>query len=92
MEQSMICQVRYDFNLANPNERDYVEDLKKSIIEMYNCIIFACSSPKLDQRLIDHYPTIATFVIKTCDASVNPTIVSTPSMIGIPKRLFIFIV
>lgn len=35
----------------NPNDREYTDDLKKAIVELYACLIFALASQKFNKRL-----------------------------------------
>lgn len=35
---------KYCFNVDNSNERDYVEELKRSLIDMYACLTFSINS------------------------------------------------
>lgn len=64
----------YDFN-ENPNEKEYVDDLKKVIIELYACLTFALSNAKANRGLYNYYTNIATFVVRTCNFNANPKIV-----------------
>jgi hypothetical protein len=48
-----ICfQAVYDFsskfvyNVDNPNEREYAEDLKRALIDMYACISFSINGQR----------------------------------------------
>lgn len=60
----------------NDSDDDYIEELKTNLIEMYACVVFAVHNKKTpNQKTFDHYEYLATFVIRTCDKSVRPTIV-----------------
>lgn len=61
----LSCGAVYDM-AENSNDKEYIEDLKKSIIELYACLTFALASQKFNKKLFDHFTVIATFVVKTC--------------------------
>lgn len=42
---------------------------------MYSCIVFAVNSKKVNKQLLAHYPSLATFIVRTCDKNVHPTVV-----------------
>lgn len=43
---------------------------------MYHCIIFAQNQDdKINPKLANHFPIIATFIVKTCDVKYKPTVV-----------------
>ena len=71
----LSCGAIYEMS-NNINEKDYIEELKKVIIEVYACLTFAITTQKCNKQLFDHYTTIGSFIVKTCDPKVNPTIVS----------------
>lgn len=55
-----------------------MEELKKGLIDLYACLSFGING-RQDRRkgdkLLDHFPYVATFIVRTCDPSQNPTIV-----------------
>jgi len=56
-----------------------MEELKKSLIDLYACLSFGINGKhdkKKGDKLLDHFPFVATFIIKTCDPSQHPTIVN----------------
>ena len=79
MLPSCVLAIKYlIINVDNPNERDYVEELKRSLIDMYACLTFSINSKVEKSRseaLMNHFPILATFVVKTCVRTQNPTIV-----------------
>ena len=85
----LSCGAVYEMSL-NPVDREYTDDLKKAIIELYACLTFALVAQKYNKRLFQHFTTIATFIVKTCDMEVNPTIVSIYCNVGLFKELFVF--
>ena len=58
-----------------PQDMDYVEELKSNLIEMYSCVVFAANQKKVNKPLYDHYGNLATFIVRTCDKNVHPTVV-----------------
>lgn len=68
-----------DWNYVGiPNEKEYMEELKRGLVDMYSCLSFAINGKSHNPRnehLFHHFPILATFVIQTCDASQHPTIV-----------------
>ena len=73
-----ICfQAVYEFGSFEKDE-DYIEELKTSTIEMYSCVIFALNgshSKEVNKRLFDHFGNLATFVVRTCQKAIHPTVV-----------------
>jgi hypothetical protein len=71
---------------SNPNEvdDDYIDELKTTLIEMYACVVFAVHNKKNpNPRTFDRYEYLATFVVRTCDISVKPTIVTFNLILGL---------
>lgn len=70
-----------------------MEELKKGLIDLYACLSFGINGRqdrKRGDKLLEHFPYVATFIVQTCDPSQNPTIVRLNVNIGIFKKLFIF--
>jgi hypothetical protein len=61
--------------LRSTQDEDYVEDLKANLIEMYSCVVFAVNQKKVNYRLYDHFGHLATFIVRTCDKDLHPTVV-----------------
>jgi hypothetical protein len=59
---------------------------------MYGCLVFSsCESKKTNRFLFDHFGNLATFVVRTCDQNLHPTVVIYLFYIlGLFKKLFIF--
>lgn len=56
-----------------------MEELKESLIEMYHCVIFALNEQnKANDKLANHFPLVSTFVVRSCDISLKPTVVPLP--------------
>lgn len=74
----MSSQVTPSLILDNPNDKEYLEELKKGLIDMYACLTFAVNggtdTPK-SEEIFNHFTFLATFIVRTCDRSENPTIV-----------------
>lgn len=59
---------------------------------MYGCVVFAINNCTgyANQKLYDHYGNVSTFVVRTCDPSVHPTVVIIYFILGLFKNLSIF--
>lgn len=58
-----------------------MEELKESLIEMYHCVIFALNEQtKTNDKLANHFPLVSTFVVRSCDISLKPTVVRLASL------------
>ncbi len=42
---------------------------------MYSCVLFAMNGSKPNKKLFEHFGNLATFVVRTCDKNVHPTVV-----------------
>jgi hypothetical protein len=43
---------------------------------MYGCMVFALNGNKNpNEKLFNHYGNLATFIVRTCDPKVHPTVV-----------------
>jgi folate-dependent tRNA-U54 methylase TrmFO/GidA len=73
--------------LSSTQDEDYVEDLKANLIEMYSCVVFAVNQKKVNYRLYDHFGHLATFVVRTCNKDLHPTVVNFFLILGIPQKL-----
>lgn len=73
--------------LRSTQDEDYVEDLKANLIEMYSCVVFAVNQKKVNYRLYDHFGHLATFIVRTCDKDLHPTVVHFFFISGIPQKL-----
>jgi hypothetical protein len=57
-------------------EKEYAEELKESLMEMYHCVVFAQNENSRANRLLtDHFPLLCTFIVRTCDVRLKPTVV-----------------
>jgi len=45
------------------------------MIEMYSCVVFAINGKNTNKKLFDHFGNLATFIVRTCDKNVHPTVV-----------------
>lgn len=62
--------------LNTDKDVDYAEDLKIQLIELYSCIGFAINNKQQSNwRLFEHFGNLATFIVRTCDKNINPTVV-----------------
>lgn len=57
-----------------------MEELNKTLIDMYSCVAYSLhyqreSSRPADLDLLNHFPVLATFVVRTCSREQSPTIV-----------------
>jgi hypothetical protein len=71
----------------NAQDLDYVEELKANLIEMYSCLVFSVNTNKINRALFDHFGNLATFIVRTCDKDVRPTVVILFYISGIPEKL-----
>jgi len=61
----------------NDNDLEYAEELKATVIELYSCITFAMnSSIRPNKKLVKHFNSLATFIVRTCAQDIHPTVVS----------------
>lgn len=74
----------------NAQDMDYVEELKANLIEMYSCMVFSLNNTKINRKLFDHFGNLATFIVRTCDKDVHPTVVILPFISGISQELPLF--
>lgn len=42
---------------------------------MYSCVVFAINGKNTNKKLFDHFGNLATFIVRTCDKNVHPTVV-----------------
>lgn len=72
---SDICfQAVYEMT-SNNKDYEYVEELKSNLIEMYSCLVFSSINKRAYPKLFNHYGNLATFIVRTCDKNVHPTVV-----------------
>lgn len=58
-----------------------MEELKEALIEMYHCVVFALNEQnKPNDKLANHFPLVSTFIVRSCDVSLKPTVVPHPSL------------
>lgn len=73
-----ICDLSFSavYQLTpNPQDLDYVEELKSNLVEMYSCVVFSANHKRINQPLFEHFGNLATFIVRTCDKDVHPTVV-----------------
>lgn len=65
------------YGLANNDkDSDYAEELKANLIELYSCLAFAINTKKkVNMKMFEHFGNVATFIVRTCHPSCNPTVV-----------------
>lgn len=86
---SDICfQAVYEMT-NNNKDYEYVEELKSNLIEMYSCLVFSSINNRSYSKLFNHYGNLATFIVRTCDKNVHPTVVPFLFYVGILKKLFV---
>lgn len=62
-------------------EREYAEELKESLMEMYHCVVFAQNeNSRVNKQLAEHFPLLCTFIVRTCDVRLKPTVVPLPPL------------
>lgn len=45
-------------------------------MDMYHCVVFAQNEHmRINRRLAKHFPIVCTFIVRTCDVRLKPTIV-----------------
>ena len=60
----------------NRDNQDYAEQLKENLIESYTCFVHSMQDiPECKDKIFLHLQTVVQFIEKTCDESLNPTIV-----------------
>lgn len=61
-------------------EKDYAEELKEALVEMYHCVVFAMNDQNgtINRPMADHFGVICTFIVKTCEVRHHPTVVTLP--------------
>ena len=46
-------------------------------MDMYHCLVFAVNEQeKINYELAQHFPLLCTFIVRSCDISVKPTVVA----------------
>lgn len=83
-----ICiQASYSLTATN-NEKDseYNDELSMNLVEMYSCVVFAINGVKPNLKLYEQFGRIATFIVRSCDKNLKPTVVSySPNLVILEK-------